>query len=126
MSLAHTLSTGAALLGSAGRKGRSAPRREPAVASTPMAPAVPARVYVPIGELSRVTDLSTAELIARFPSHWGVPGNWKMERSVVLVAKGSLSELEQELSTAGQSKAAHKLAAWLGRETQWWRKGQYE
>lgn len=110
-------------------------------------------VYLPLREVARVCVLTEHTLLTRYwPAHWGVPRDWRLVGSSVIVNEASLPDLAQELAAGSQEGTAALLTAWLEEKaaqaqlenfvathsprrqpallaepkTPWFKKGQYE
>lgn len=71
------------------------------------------RVYIPLHAIARVCVMTEHTLLTRFwPAQWGVPGDWGMVRSAVIVNQASLPALVTELAENGQPGTAEMLKKW--------------
>lgn len=107
-----------------------------------------AAIYLPLAEVAKVCVLTQHTLLTRFwPDHWGVPREWRMVRSTVLVNQAPLPDLARALRESGQTGTAELLERWLAEnaaeaqrddfmatrtataavpEAPWFRRGQFE
>lgn len=109
-------------------------------------------IYLPLRDVAKVCGLTEHTLLTRYwPAHWGVPRDWRLVGSSVIVNEASLPDLARELTEAGQAPTAALLNDWLAEnaaqaqledfvvarvpqrqaaaaeaETPWFKKGQFE
>lgn len=73
-----------------------------------------APVYVPLRDIARVCVLTEHTLLTRhWPAHWGVPRDWRLIRSAVIVNVASLPDLAKELAENGEPGTAGVLQKWI-------------
>lgn len=73
-----------------------------------------APIYVALADVARVCALTEHTLLTRYwPDDFGVPRDWRMVRSAVIVNEASLPELARTLEERGQPGTAAQLRRWI-------------